>query len=86
MYKSHIDDPLTFQDGGQLLYRVGDYMNSTRCTLRDAKRSTQGQGSTRVVQPSRRMSLATCGRMYGQKPVAIDIVFQSAWLSVLLPL
>ena len=34
MYKSHIDDPLTFQDGGQLLYRVGDYLNSTAHTAR----------------------------------------------------
>ena len=23
MYKSHLDDPLSFQDGGSLLYRIG---------------------------------------------------------------
>ena len=33
-YKSHIDDPLTFQDGGELLYRVGDYLNTTAHTAR----------------------------------------------------
>lgn len=34
MYKFHVDDPITFQDGGQLNYRVGDYVNTTAHTAR----------------------------------------------------
>ena len=29
MYKSHVDDPLVINDGGSLLYRVGDYINKS---------------------------------------------------------
>lgn len=29
MYRSHMDDPITFQDGGALFYRVGDLTNAT---------------------------------------------------------
>ena len=47
MYKSHVDDPLTFQDGGQLLYRVGDYINATAHTAR-----CQTLGSGPGVHPS----------------------------------
>ena len=34
--KSHVDDPLTFQDGGSLSYRVGDLINNTAHTHRCA--------------------------------------------------
>ena len=34
--KSHVDDPLTFQDGGSLSYRVGDLLNNTAHTPRCA--------------------------------------------------
>ena len=50
MYKSHVDDPLTFQDGGQLLYRIGDYMNTTahtaRCGTLDAGPGVHPSGPT----------------------------------------
>ena len=65
MYKSHIDDPLTFQDGGKLLYRIGDYLNATahtgRCQTLDSGPGVHPSGCVCLPSFDTSLDVLICG-------------------------